>query len=870
MKTTINVHSRIYDWSLTAPAWQRDALRRIITIDALTEADIRELADLCKENAKTPIVLTAKPLELTHLPQQGNGTDSVWLKSIGSLNGVNRLASNQTLEFTTGPSLTIIYGDNGTGKSGYARVLKSACRCRGSAPSILHDIYSPKPASVANASIEYEVNGASSNFTWMDQQSTEPLLTNVFVFDTQSAEHYVNSHDTTAFSPFGLDILKKLADVSDRVAKQLKTDKAANAQKQDDKKNRWSFSPTTEVGKFIQKLSAKTTDIQLDELAGLTADQVQELAELNETLKADPVKKSRETVASTGRLKLLLSGLKEVKSLFAPQNLANINNLIEAHTKKTDEIKAFKDEFFSKDFLNGTGSESWIALWEAAKKYSADEAYAGLQFPQLDEAKCVLCQQDLDPSAQQRFKEFEQFVDDKLQAQLNTIKRDLRVKYDEIVQVNKLTPSLLAAKADLEDAMPGRFEQIEIACKKLDNDLTTLLKNMKSLTVSASLFEQSALIVELEAVCVNLESRAQKELSANDPDARSKLSARKLELEDRQKLQKEKQSILDFIQLCVKENNLNAAIKLTNTSKITKKNGELVQACVTNPFCKRFDDEISALGVDSIQVKMASKRGKKAELKFGIELIDVASKTPREIASEGEQRCLALAAFFAELAQAEHQSALVFDDPVSSLDINYRKQIGIRLVKEAKARQVVVFTHDALFLNELSTIAEAETVPLSQCYIEWANGKPGVIQAGVPWACQTPDERTKALDAVLQKLKSTWNPVPSEKNKSDIAKAYSNLRSTLERVVEAIVFNGAIERYNPYIDLKRLKTRVDLDDTDELELNRLFKKCCDVTDAHDKPRAAQGVTAKPTDFQQDLKDTKKLIQALKGKKRPSR
>jgi predicted ATPase len=45
--------------------------------------------------------------------------------ALRELIGVNALASDQRLSFGT-PGLTIVYGDNGSGKSGYARVLKAA------------------------------------------------------------------------------------------------------------------------------------------------------------------------------------------------------------------------------------------------------------------------------------------------------------------------------------------------------------------------------------------------------------------------------------------------------------------------------------------------------------------------------------------------------------------------------------------------------------------------------------------------------------------------------------------------------------------------------------------------------------------------
>ena len=66
--------------------------------------------------------------------------------------------------------------------------------------------------------------------------------------------------------------------------------------------------------------------------------------------------------------------------------------------------------------------------------------------------------------------------------------------------------------------------------------------------------------------------------------------------------------------------------------------------------------------------------------------------------SEGEHRCIALATFLSELSISEHQSSIIFDDPVSSLDHKWRNRIAKRIAIESKIRQVIVFTHDITFL----------------------------------------------------------------------------------------------------------------------------------------------------------------------------
>ena len=86
-----------------------------------------------------------------------------------------------------------------------------------------------------------------------------------------------------------------------------------------------------------------------------------------------------------------------------------------------------------------------------------------------------------------------------------------------------------------------------------------------------------------------------------------------------------------------------------------------------------------------------------------------------DIASEGEQRALALSFFLAEVAMSEGDGGIVVDDPVSSLDDERRDYIAERLVAETANRQVIVFTHDLPFMLDLLERAEqAKLEPLVQ------------------------------------------------------------------------------------------------------------------------------------------------------------
>jgi hypothetical protein len=121
-------------WAAPRPAWQRDALRRLVQNVTLDSADIDELAALCLD-----ATLPHDPISDAHVASQGAVGEPITILRIENTTGVNALAPDQKLEFAK-DGLSIVYGDNGSGKSGYVRVLKHACRTRDRSSKILRDV----------------------------------------------------------------------------------------------------------------------------------------------------------------------------------------------------------------------------------------------------------------------------------------------------------------------------------------------------------------------------------------------------------------------------------------------------------------------------------------------------------------------------------------------------------------------------------------------------------------------------------------------------------------------------------------------------------------------------------------------------------
>lgn len=135
-----DLETGLLEWAGRQSMWQRDILRRLAAGETLGGVDSRMNSDEAErtETQKTACWYSApefgealdfKPVDATHLTATVAGGDPVQIAKIVHLQGANDLAPGTALEFSVG-GLTIIAGKNGSGKSGYTRILKQVAATR--------------------------------------------------------------------------------------------------------------------------------------------------------------------------------------------------------------------------------------------------------------------------------------------------------------------------------------------------------------------------------------------------------------------------------------------------------------------------------------------------------------------------------------------------------------------------------------------------------------------------------------------------------------------------------------------------------------------------------------------------------------------
>lgn len=843
----MSVLSEVLEWSEELPAWMRDALRRIITQQDLSEGDIQELSELCKKQYGLGNTgLQPVPLSSDHIPD-GQQDKCISVASVSHVADVNALAEGQTLSFRR-VGLTVVYGANGAGKSGYARILKRACRARGSSDPVLANAFSDQPGGSPRAQLEIEIDGVTRSCDWRDGSPCAPELAHVSVFDAAAAQVYVSDKTEVRFRPLGLDVLDKLARACGAVREHLDRERSAL----EGQAPNWPPIPEgTHARRFLDQLTALTSADKVQSETSFNENDKRDLDVLSKALAAmqigDPHKRSADLRRQAGRMRRLAGELRTLYQHMGPESSPKMLQLRKDAEDAERAVQSLAESFEHAAQLPGLGSPEWRQMWHTARAYSEAKAYPESPFPHLaEDAHCVLCQQDLDESARDRLKKF-----------------DLLIKADAQGLAIAKARALSDRKKVLQGLQPGRSHadaRSELAelNDRLASEVESFLK--QAATVRDALVDGKAAgmaltasppVAELEQLADDIEGTATELLSASDPKERERQEQRHAELQARRTLAPLKERILEEQQRLSRINAYERCLKDTQTQAISRLSTRLTKTYVTDALVIGFSEELRKIGFRALELELQVVGSHKGILYHQVKLRHANHIELRKVASEGELRAIALAAFFAELCSSGHRSAIVFDDPVSSLDHRWRTRIARRLAAEATHRQVIVFTHDLVFLKALADEAEAGAVECHSQSLRRDHHQAGHVNAELPWDAMKTRERLGWLRNEWQRVEKIFRTGSPDEYERGAAFIYGRLRQAWERAVEEVLLCSVVERYRRSVETQRLRD-LDIRASDLEQVDKGMKKSSRWEGGHDHAPAENEPPPEPDELKMDI------------------
>ena len=217
------------------------------------------------------------------------------LVSLEHIENVNALTPDQEIKFHE--RLTVCFGENGSGKTGYVRILKQAAGVRTAQP-VLRNIRADGPGRTPRARIKIACGDALRTIDWQGEQGIEPLGS-VVIFDAGAAVVHIADDLTYSYTPADLSLFPLVTDGIDRVQRKIQSAKEERELHKTPTENR--FPQESQLYAIIKDLGASTKLPEIEALAEISDEEEASLSSLREKVTALSTGAVRQQITMKGQ-----------------------------------------------------------------------------------------------------------------------------------------------------------------------------------------------------------------------------------------------------------------------------------------------------------------------------------------------------------------------------------------------------------------------------------------------------------------------------------------------------------------------------------------------------------------------------------------
>lgn len=809
-------------WANWQDAWVRAIVRDILRDGVeVSESDIDRYLKLFLSEKK----LSSDPYQpvpqIEEKQRDVNPLDPVQLTSLTVNDGVNALKPGAEIEFA--PRVTIVFGENGSGKSGFVRVLKRAAGVR-TAEEILPNVrtdHRPTPS----GSFAVAVGGTSQTIPWNNDFGVAPL-NRISVFDARGARLHVEDDLTYVYTPGELTLFPLVQNAIERVRTALES--AITAKRPAGNVLLASFDRSSSIYAAIETLGAATDLDEIRAYASVPPDIDVRIEALGIEIDALTSSNIQTELKRARNRAEIVNDLRQAIETAAAFDKAEYGSLLDARDAAARQRDAAGSKTFDNLEMPGVLGPEWRQFINAGEEYLAAHAPGG--YP-LEDSACVYCQQPLTAAAIALLKKYRNFSNNDIKRALDAAELQLRQYVSPLEQLD-----IGGISQRLNTEINGQPDVLAPLLGILDQILK-LVTGVASGTV-ASWQDKTPELAGAKEIASGELTRLEEltEQLQNSADERERaLQQKRAELVDL-KAKKATDTLLPQIErrvadakwvakaIIVKSNITGILRSLTESAK------EAGDELLNKDFAKRFEDECQRLRAPSVTLNFPGRQGQVTRRKL------VASYKPTQILSEGEQKVLALADFLAEVTSIPASSPVVFDDPITSMDYRRIHQVCGRIVSLSEEHQIIVFTHNIWFAAEL--LGKADKKNWQYYDIRAEDGDVGVVSA----ATHPRVDSFSQVKGSINKLIDAAENQEGEIRSALVEKGYEHLRNLSEIIVETELLKGVVTRYAPNV----MMTKLDKINAEKLQesvaaIVPVFEKSCRYIASHSQPLETQGI-----------------------------
>ena len=828
---TLDPRHLLIDWANRQDSWVRRLVGHVIASQRpISDGQTTEFFELFLAEKGLHGSSSEIEPEVPYPPAGPAQSDPLRLRSLSKVSGVNALSPGAAIDFS--PGLTILYGENGTGKTGYARILKRISAVQ-HPEEILPNINSTAAQTPA-ATIDYELGGVRASVEWRNDVGVSPF-TRMSVFDSPSVNVRVDESLTYVFTPAEISLFGYVS--SGIRAVQERGSQTLSDMAMDNPSIR-HFERGTAIYQEIEALGPATDLDALGALAMLPEDASEqrerlerEVAALGSDAASGLLSVHREAVRTLKNLAVVAQGAETFE-------VDQYNDGVVALGTLRESYRQVREETFAPGELPGSADDGWQRFITSAAEYL--EHLGATHYPQ-DGDECIYCRQPLDPSALSIVLRYATFLDDALGKQISDQQR---------VIASMAAPLTGLSIDDVDAGLRRQREENPTSsdfgdAEELARNLRTSIRQVRDgeRVTCSNLRELAGRVRQKIAPMLAAHESEAAALTEQLADRTTALRAAETALRTLSatiELDRRLPEIRVFVENAKRATKLSQALKpmtpllrsLTQESKLASED------LVNSDFQTRFQEECKALRTPTVRLEFIGREGK-AQRRKSL----TADHRLSLILSEGQQKVLALADFLAEARMGGSSAPIVFDDPVNSLDHRRLQQVSDRIAALVATCQVVVFTHDIWLATEL--LARFDKRPDECAYYMVSD-----------------DQTTGAIGKIDRAAGPRWDSVKSLKKRVNdhlqdaaaasgaaqialVEAAFGQMRSWCEVVVEEVIFGDVSRRYRANIMMgglrhvhpERMQAAINV-------IEQLFNDACRYIPDHSQPLPTLG--ARPT------------------------
>jgi hypothetical protein len=825
---TITARSLLVGWANEQDAWVRQLVSEIVVagktladsqLDVVYQIFLRE-KDLA---AGGPVSVAG----LSDDPSALDGGSGLYLTRLGDLKNVNALTEGQQIDFNA--KLTIVFGENACGKTGYVRVLKKAAAVRTS-ETVLPDLSQAQgTGQPPEARIGYKLGQAAEQAVdWKDQAGLVPF-NRIDVFDSRATLLHVDGDLNYIYTPGELARFPLVQRGIEGVRTRLDNEVSSKTQTANPFSSQ--FDRQSRIYPQIDSLGAATELPQLRSLAVVTDTERQEIETLKTEIDAlrttNPAAQLKLAEAAHQHLSALQRAFAGISRFDIPAYANQLNRLQKAER----EYESATQESFAGVPIPGLLQDEWRQFIKAGEEYlrtlETPEAYPA------EDGKCLYCRQALSSEAIALLRKYREFCNNDLRADLDSAARALEsvsLAFQQSVNLADVERHLAEVSGEggaISQEQLLTIAEFAAAGKKIRDAIDT----RKSIEWSEQTSQSTCVLKLLEdaqthndTLILGLTERRDKR-----EEALRERQAKLLDIESRLKLAAllpQVESVVDQAKWVdkakIQQRKFQGLLRsLTDTAKLAS------EQLLNRDFERHFNEECKTLRAPAVTLQFPGRQGQVTRKKA----VAGGEHRPSDVLSEGEQKVIALADFLAE-ASLKPPAPVIFDDPINSLDYKRLAEVVNRIVSLSSTRQVIVFTHNIWFTTELLSRFEKRPQDCSYYDVARDGGKIGIVSKGTHPRSDTFSNLRSRINTLIQSAEKATG----ETLAALIEKAYELLRNTCEVTVEQDFLQGVTQRYQPNVMMTRLPN-INFAGLEAAvtAISPLFEDCCRYIASHSQP-----------------------------------